>query len=393
MANTFESIINKAKKDWECAELMDAALLSRSEKLPFSSPLLNHSTYGGIPRNAITEFLGAPGGGKSSTAVDICKQAYNIFQQEFDDEVSKLRSSLASGNKTASVDIEELEERGPKKVLYVDLEHTFDAAWAKTLGIVPNTINIMQPPNVVAEEILQTVQELVETGEVGLIVLDSIPSLVPKQELEKKLGERTVAALAGLMTVFLRKMVPILKRYEATMLLINQTRPNMDNPYVVNSPGGEAIKFYSSLRILFKIGTPIDFLGNELPGNAENPAGYIITAKLLKQKSAPFDRKNGQYYLLSRSGIRIDMDFCQLAVKKYGFIKKGGAWFTMCDPYTGEILEDETGKPVKVNGFAKVLEYVQAHNDYFELMKKYITDDIEGNLSDEDEESDADGEI
>ena len=165
----------------------------------------------------------------------------------------------------------------------------------------------------------------------------------------------------------------------------------MDNPYVVKTPGGNAPKFYASLRILFQIGQPVDFLGNELPKSTENPAGYIVNAKLIKQKSAPWDRKNGSYYLMCQSGIRADMDFAQLATKRYGLIRKGGAWFTLCDPTTGEILEDETGKAVKLNGMAKVFEYLQNHTDYYEKLRTYIINDIEGR-TDQDDEGEDNGE-
>lgn len=379
---SYQDIINKKKREWNCTSLMESATSRRGSKIPFSSPLLNYSTYGGIPRNQITEFFGDPGGGKSSTSVDICKNAHNLFAAEFDEARQKLQERSLAGDKTASVELEELEERGCKKVLYIDLEHSFDGDWAKKLGIESDVVDVMQPPDVFAESILQTVLELIESGEVGLIVLDSIPSLTTQAELDKKLGERTVASLAGLLTVFMRKVVPLLPRYDSTLLIINQTRDNMDNPYVVNTPGGKAVKFYASLRILFKIGAPVDFMGNELPSNADNPAGYIVNAKIVKQKSAPWDRRNGSYYLMAQSGIRVDMDFCKLAVNKYNIIKKAGAWFTLTDPSTGEILLDDTDKPVKLNGFVKVLEYVQSNPAYFEKLKKFIIDDIECNGSD-----------
>ena len=378
MANSYQDIINKKKRDWNCSSLMDGARAARGSKLPFSSPLLNYSTYGGIPRNQITEFFGDPGGGKSTTAVDICKNAHRIFQSEFDEAAMKLREKVSKGDKNASVELDDLLDIGPKKVLYIDLEHSFDGAWAEKLGIQEGEIDIMQPPDIVAEDLLQSVQELIETGELGLVVLDSIPSLTTQQEIDKKYGERTVASLAGLLTIFCRKIVPILTRYECTLLVINQVRDNMDNPYVINTPGGKALKFYCSLRILFRIGAPVDFLGNELPSNTENPAGYIVTAKIVKQKSAPWDRRNGTYYLMAQSGIRIDMDFAKLAVSKYNIIKKGGAWFTLCDPLTGEVLEDESGKPVKLNGMSRVFDYLQEHQDYFQKLQRFILADIEG---------------
>ena len=383
---SYADIINKRIKEWNCSNLMDGADTKRGQKIPFSSPLLNYATYGGIPRNALTEFFGDPGGGKSTTAVDLCKNAYQLFVKEHTAKVADLQQRVSSGNKSILTELEDLQERGPKKVLYVDLEHSFDSAWATTLGINRGEIDIMQPPDVVAEDILQTVQELVETNEVGMIVLDSIPSLVTRAELDKKYGERTVASLSGLLTIFCRKIVPLLTRYETTMLIINQVRDNMDNPYVVNTPGGKALKFYCSLRIQFKIGSPVDFLGNELPASTENPAGYKVNARIVKQKSAPNDRRGASYYLMAQSGIRVDMDFGQLAVNKYGIIAKAGAWFAIKDPYTKEQLVDETGKPIKVNGMTKVFEYLQNNPDYFNRLVKYITTDIEGGSNVLDEE-------
>ena len=275
----FEDIINKKKKEWNAPGMMDGAKADRGQKIPFSSPLVNYSTYGGIPRDRITEFFGEPGSGKSTSCIDICKNAYQIFKQEYEEKLDELKIRVSKGDKQAAGDIEDLQEAGPKRIFYLDLEHSFDGAWSKTLGIKEEEISIMQPPDVVAEDILQTVQELIETGEVGLVVIDSIPSLIPRAELEKKYGERTVASLAGLLTIFCRKIVPLLTRYDTTMVFINQIRDNMDNPYVVKTPGGQAPKFYASLRINFRLGHPVDFLGNELPMNTDNPAGYIVQSK------------------------------------------------------------------------------------------------------------------
>lgn len=379
---TFDAIINKKKKEWNCNNLMDSANTTRGEKLPFSSPLMNWCTYGGIPRDKITEFFGEPNGGKTTTAVDVCKRAIDIFKQEYIDSVDQLNSRISSGDKSAYSELEELESVGPKKVLYIDLEHSFDSQWAETLGISETDISIMQPPDVPAEEILQTVEELVSTGEIGLLVLDSIPSLVTGTELEKDYGKRTVAPLAGLLTIFFRKIVPKLPRYHCTLLTINQVRDNLDNPYVVNTPGGKAAKFYAGLRIQFRIGAPVDFLGNELPTKTENPAGYIINAKIVKQKTAPYDRKQGSYFLMCQSGIRPDFDYASLAIKRYGAIHKAGAWFTICDPYTGDVLETADGKPIKLNGLSKVYDYLATNTEYYERLKKFITDDINGITTD-----------
>lgn len=375
---SYAQIIKKKQSDWKCDNLMTGVHTHLDDKIPFSSPLMNFSTYGGIPRRRISEFFGDPGSGKSTTAVDICKNAYKVFCKDHEELIKSLRAKIANGNKSAVTELEVAEENGPRKILYVDIEHGFDGAWAAKLGINPDEIDVMQPPDVVAEEVLQMIMEVIETGEVGLIVLDSIAALVPRAELEKKLGERTVAALAGLLTIFCRKVMPMLTRYDVTMIFINQVRENMDNPYVVKTPGGTAPKFYASLRILFKLGQPVDFLGNELPQNTENPSGYIVNAKLVKQKSAPFDRKNGSYFLMCQDGIRPLYDFAKLAITKYNLILKSGAWFTVIDPETGEILEDDMKRPVKLNGLAKVYQYLESNEAYYNKLTEFILNDING---------------
>jgi len=388
---SYRDLISKLSKAWNSPDMMNPNKM-RKPKIPFSSPLLNYATYGGIPRNAITEFHGAPSGGKSTTAIDICYNAIKIFSDEFEAQVAEMREKIASGKKEYAGPLEDLLDRGPKRVLYVDLEHSFDFKWARKMGINDGEIDVMQPPDIAAEEIVQAIQDAIATDEVGFVILDSIPSLVPRAELEKKFGERTIAPVAGLMTVFLRKVVSMLPRYDCTMLLINQIRPNMENPYVVNTPGGEAIKFYSSLRLYFRLGSPVDFVGNDLPTNTENPAGYIVNVKVVKQKSAPFDRKIASYFLMAQSGIRPDFDFAKLAINQYGIIKKNGGWFTMCDPETGVILEDEDGKPVKINGQTKVYDWLSQHPEYYEKLKSFIVADINDNGTSTDDGGQGNGE-
>lgn len=375
---SYADLIETSKKEWGCDDLMDTWKQQQGAKIPFTSPLLTWETYGGVPRNVITEFFGEPGGGKTSTSVDICKNAIQMFHDEYLTRLDELAAKVKiSGSATSKAEFAEAKENGPKKVLYVDLEHSFDKDWSETLGIPEGQMDIMQPPDIPAEQILQRIQQLIETDEVGLVVIDSVPSLVPEAELTKKYGERTVSALAGLLTIFCRKIVSKLTRYNCTMILINQIRDNMDNPFVVNTPGGQALKFYCTMRMQFQIGAPIDFLGNELPKKATDPAGYIVKARLVKQKSAPFDRKEGSYYLMCQKGIVPMFDFAQLAFQKYGIITKRGGWFDIRDPKTKEpLLVDD--KPVKVNGLAKVYQYLEDNPSYFDALRQFILDDING---------------
>ncbi len=387
----YADIIKKCEKEWACPDLMESVNKTGGKKIPFSSPSLNWSTYGGVPRAALTEFYGMPGGGKSTSAIDICKNALDIFTAEFTEEAMRLQEQVAKGKKDKKIELQDLNDRGPKKVLYIDLEHSFDKKWASVLGISNMAIAVMQPPDIPAEAILQKIRELIASGEVGLIVLDSIPSLVTKAELDKKLDDEKQAfasSLAGRVTVFCREITQMLQRYDCTMIFINQIRTNMDNPYVDNTPGGNAIKFYASLRLKFTLGDPVDFLGNELKKSAENPAGYKISVTVKKQKSAPFDRKSAEYYLMAQSGLRVDFEFANLAIKRYEIIRKNMGWYIVCDPETKEPLEVDD-KVIKVNGLAKVYDYLQANPEYYEKLRQFIIADINHNGLDVAEVSDA----
>ena len=392
---SYADIIKKKQKEWNCPKLMNSVYEVQGERIPFSSPLFNWATYGGVPRDKIIEFYGDFGSAKTTTAIDVCRNAATLFRKEFNDKIAELQRKMADGDKNAEDEIEELQEVGPKKVLYLDIENSFDIKWAETIGInfedEDNLIDVMQPPNVIGEDLLQTVREIISTGEIGLVVLDSIAALTPKAVLEKKIGERTVAALAGLMTTFSMLVTPLLTRYHCTLIMINQIRDNMDNPYVVNTPGGKAPKFFASLRMQFRKGKFVDFLGGELPNNVENPAGCIIQATITKQKTAPNDRKLGSYYLMFDSGIRPDFDYALLAMRDYGLIRKTGGWYSFVSPKTGEVLTNADDKPIKVNGMANVYSFLQSNTEFYNDLKEYITNDINGKsgeITDDGEETD-----
>ena len=118
---TFDSIINKCKKDWNCSTLMDGALADPGMKIPFSSIMMNYATYGGIPRKRVIMFYGNPGGGKSSSAVDLCKNAYRIFEEEYNTQVVSLQERSVQ-DKSLIGELEELKNRGDLFKLCSDIE-------------------------------------------------------------------------------------------------------------------------------------------------------------------------------------------------------------------------------------------------------------------------------
>jgi recombination protein RecA len=388
---SYSDVIKKWQKAWKCEKpLVNSVFDVQRERIPFSSPLLNWVTYGGIPRNRYIELYGPESSGKSTTTLDLCNNAAKLFRQEYEDKIAELQQKLADGDKDAEDMIDELQEMGPKRVVYLDIENAFDVTWAKTIGLdfddEDNNLDVIQPPNVVAEDVLQFTREAIESGQVGLVAMDSIAALIPKAMLGKDIGERTVAALAGLLAVFFPIVIPLLTRYKCTLITINQTRDNLLNPYVDKTPGGQAPRFYASLRAKFRKGKFVDFLGNDLPNNAENPAGCIIEMQMIKQKTAPNDRRLGTYYLMTDSGIRPDFDYAMLAMRDYSLIRKSGGWYSFVDPDTGEVIEGPDGKPKKVNGMANVYSYLSSNPEYYKKLKKYIMDDINGKSDDSDGE-------
>lgn len=391
---SYADIIKKKQKEWKCEKpLVNSVMAVEGDKIPFTSPLLNWVTYGGIPRNRITEIYGEEASGKTTTVLDICHNASKLFRSEHEQKIAELQQKLSDGDKNAEDMIDELQELGPKKTVYLDIEHAFDITWARKLGLTFDgddaDIDVIQPPNVVAEEILQFIRDLISTGEVGLLAVDSVPALTPQNMLKKEIGERTVALLAGLLATFLPIIIPLLTRYGCTLILVNQTRDNLVSQYVDRTPGGQAPKFYASLRAKFRKSKLVDFLGNELPMNADEPAGCKIEMRMIKQKTAPNDRRLGSYYLMFDSGIRPDYDFAELALNKYQLIRKSAGWYSFVNPNTGEVLENADGKAVKVNGMAAVYAYLQTNTQYYEALQKYIMDDINGVCEvSEDEEAD-----
>ena len=107
---TYAEIIKKCIKDWDCPDLMESVNNTGGKKIPFSSPSLNWATYGGVPRGCLTEFFGPPGGGKTTTAIDVCKNALDIFNNEFTEEVLKLQALVAEGKKDAKSQLQDLND-------------------------------------------------------------------------------------------------------------------------------------------------------------------------------------------------------------------------------------------------------------------------------------------
>ena len=318
--------VNKQQKE----EIITRGLSDYNYKrIPFTSPRMNYCTFGGIPIGKITEFYGEEHGGKTTTALDIVANYQHM--------------------------------ENARDILYVDAENSLDVEWARKIGVDIEKLYILQPKSQSAEEMFQVIYDMVDTGEVGLWVLDSIGVLVSSQELDKTMEDKTYGGISKPLTLFGKKIEMLMHRHKCTGIAINQLREDMNSTWGgTTTPGGRGWKHYCSVRMQFSRGKFLDERGNELTRSAESPAGNIVLMSMTKNKTCPPTRRTGMYTLNYETGIDYLKDLVDVAIK-YGVVDKHGAWFDILDPNTGEVLRG------KIQGQANVYEELETDN---ELLKK-----------------------
>lgn len=334
MGSRLDEIMKNANKRFK-EEIITQGLSQFSyNRIPFTSPRMNYCTFGGIPIGKITEFYGEEHGGKTTTALDIVAN----YQNSTDN----------------------------RDVLYIDAENTLDIEWAKKIGVDVDKIYILQPKSQSAEEIFQIICDSVDTGEVGLWVLDSIGALMSAQELEKTMEDKTYGGIAKALTLFGKKIEMLMQRHKCTGIGINQIREDLNSSWGgIATPGGKAWKHFCSVRMQFSRGKFIDEKGNELTRSAENPVGNIVMMSMTKNKTCPPTRRTGFYTINYETGIDYLRDLIEVAIK-YDIIRKSGAWFDILDVETGEILEG------KIHGQAAVYEKLQSDNNLLEQVENLV---------------------
>ena len=251
---------------------------------------------GGIPRGRITEIFGAEAAGKSTLALHVMA------------ETQKMGGTAA----------------------YIDAEHAFDPSYASSCGIDLDELLISQPDS--AEQALEITEHLVRTGAVETIVIDSVAALAPRAELEGDMGDTHVGLQARLMSQALRKLTAAIHHSKTSVVFINQLREKVGvmfgSPEV--TPGGRALKFYSSVRIDLR---RVDSIkqGTEVVGNR-------VRARIVKNKVAPPFRV-AEFDIMFRQGISKVGDILDLGVERE-IVKKAGAFYSFGETRLGQGREN-----------------------------------------------------
>ncbi len=269
---------------------------------------------GGVPRGRIIEIYGPESCGKTTLALHVVASA----------------------------------QREGGEAAYIDVEHALEPAYARALGVDIDNLLISQPDT--GEQALEITEQLVRSGALDVVVIDSVAALLPRSELEGEMGESSVGVVARLMSQALRKLAGVVSKTGCIVIFINQLREKIGVMYgnPETTPGGRALKYFSSVRI--------DMRRIETLKNGSEMIGNRTRAKVIKNKVAP-PFKEAEFDIIYGQGISKVGEIIDLAVK-LELIDKGGAWFTV-----GE---------TRIQGRDNVKEYLEQNPEVMEKLEKQI---------------------
>ncbi|MCH8244704.1 recombinase RecA [Patescibacteria group bacterium] len=276
--------------------LSESGEVSKIEVISTGSPSLDEALgVGGVPRGRVVEIYGVESSGKTTLALHIIAEAQK------------------NGGTGA----------------FIDAEHALDPDYAKKIGVNIDDLLISQPDS--GEQALQILETLVRSGEVDVIVIDSVAALTPKSEIAGEMGEFPIGLQARLMSSALRKLSSIVSKTKTTVIFINQIRMKIGvmfgNPET--TPGGLALKFYASVRIELRRIAQLKS-GDQITGNR-------LRAKIVKNKVAP-PFKIAEFDIYYNEGISAAADLLNAGVKE-GVVKKAGSWLQYENTKLGQGME------------------------------------------------------
>ena len=298
-----QATIDKIEKDYGKGTIMKLGEQPKWDisVIPSGSIALDHALgIGGYPRGRIIEIYGPESSGKTTLAIHAIAEAQKV-------------GGIAA---------------------FIDAEHAFDRFYAANLGVDIDNLLIAQPDN--GEQALEIADQLIRSAAVDIIVVDSVAALTPEKEIEGEMGDAVMGMQARLMSQALRKLTAIIGKSNCIVIFINQIR--MKIGVMFGSPetttGGQALKFFSSVRLEIRRVETIDGKGDE------DAVGNRVRVKIVKNKVAPPFRKC-ELDIYFGKGISASASLLDSAVK-HGIIDKRGAWYTMGEEKIGQGKENAT---------------------------------------------------